>query len=279
MAAPRTKLFVGHLPDGCSNQELQNLFEKYGTVKECDVINKYGFVHMSTPEEAEDAIKALNNCDFKGSSLSVEHSKSKLHPEPGAPGRAKGVMFRGGRSGGYGGPGGYQRGGYSNGYQRYDGPLFGVRDRNDDYYEDRYGGGSISSRMRHYPMPYDRPTMGMSRDDYGYRSSPYSVPSRDPYARSPALSPRDMYERRSSMYQSSSDFLYSRRSPPQIPPSSSRSYYGNSFEDPAPIQSHLPPSSDWSYQSAPIQSHLPPSPDWTYQSSRVPPAASRRHYY
>lgn len=262
MASPRTKLFVGHLPDGCSNQDLQSLFEKYGTVKECDVINKYGFVHMSTPEEAEDAIKALNNCEFQGSSLSVEHSKSKLHPEPGAPGRAKGVMFRGGRMG-YSGPGGYMRGGYSNGYPRYDGPLFGNRER-EEFFDDRYGGGSISSRMRPYPMPYDRPSMGLSRDEYGYRSSPYSVPSRDPYARSSVLSPRDLYERRSSMYPPTSDYLYSRRSPPQIP-SSSRSYcYGNSFEDPAP----------------PIQSHMPPSSDWAYQSSRVPPpAVSRRHYY
>ncbi|GFS57542.1 RRM domain-containing protein, partial [Nephila pilipes] len=93
MAAPRTKLFVGHLPDGCSNQDLQNLFEKYGSVKECDVINKYGFVHMGTSEEAEDAIKALNNFNFRGSSLSVEHSKSKMHPEPGAPGRARSSIY------------------------------------------------------------------------------------------------------------------------------------------------------------------------------------------
>ncbi|CAL1268716.1 unnamed protein product [Larinioides sclopetarius] len=238
MAAPRTKLFVGHLPDGCTNEDLLSLFEKYGTVKECDVINKYGFVHMSTPEEAEDAIKALNNYNFRGSSLSVEKSKSKLHPEPGAPGRAKGGLSRGVRGGGYGGRGGYPRGGgggYSNGYNRYDGPPFGGRDRVDDFYPDRYGGSSMSSRMRPYSMPYERPSMAMPRDDYGYRSSPYSMPTRDPYARPSALPPRDLYERRATAYPSTSDYLYSRRSPPPPQmPSSGRSYwYGDSFDDPS----------------------------------------------
>ncbi|GFT03659.1 hypothetical protein NPIL_621111 [Nephila pilipes] len=129
-------------------------------------------------------------------------------------------FFRGGRGGGggYGGQGGYQRSGYSNGYQRYDGPYYGGRDRGgEDFYDDRYGGGSMNSRMRPYPMPYDRPAMGLSRDDYGYSSSPYSVPSRDPYSRPSALSPRDLYERRNALYGSTSDYLYSRRSPPQIP--------------------------------------------------------------
>ncbi|GIY63428.1 RRM domain-containing protein [Caerostris darwini] len=243
MAAPRTKLFVGHLPEGCTNFDLENLFKKYGTVTECDAIGKYGFVHMGTSEEAEDAIKGLNNFTFRGSSLSVERSKSKLHPEPGAPGRAKGGMPRGIRGGGggfYGGRGGY-RGGYSNGFNgRYD-PPFPTRDRGvDEFYGDRYGGGS---RMRPYPMPFERPSLSLPRDEYGYRSSPYSVPPRDPYTRSlPPPPPRDLYERRTTAYPSSSDYLYSRRSPPpqaQIPSSdgynlfnSDRPYwYGDSYDD------------------------------------------------
>ncbi|KAL3249316.1 hypothetical protein MRX96_056078 [Rhipicephalus microplus] len=88
--APKTKLFVGHLPDGLHTEELSELFSKYGTVAERDVINKYGFVHMSTEEEAKEALKNLNNYNFMGSTLSVERSTSKFHQEPGAPGRAKG---------------------------------------------------------------------------------------------------------------------------------------------------------------------------------------------
>ena len=41
-------------------------------MKECDVLTSYGFVHMSTREEAEAAIAALDGSDFMGSKLSVE---------------------------------------------------------------------------------------------------------------------------------------------------------------------------------------------------------------
>ncbi|GBN40769.1 hypothetical protein AVEN_928-1 [Araneus ventricosus] len=74
MTAPRTKLFVGHLPDGCTNDDVLSLFSKYGTVQECEVKKKYGLVQMDTPKEAEDAIQALNNYKFRGSSLCVEVS-------------------------------------------------------------------------------------------------------------------------------------------------------------------------------------------------------------
>ncbi|XP_054707372.1 RNA-binding protein 4.1-like isoform X2 [Uloborus diversus] len=228
MSAPRTKLFVGHLPDGCTNEDLETLFAKYGTVSECDVINKYGFVHMSTPEEAEDAMKALNNYNFKGSSLSVERSKSKLHPEPGAPGRAKGGMpNRGGYGfrGGFGGPRG--GGGYSNGYGRFNGGSpYGGRGGS-DFYSDR-GYGGMGARMRPYPSPYDRPSMAPMRDDY-YRS-PYASALRDPYRPSPPPS-RDLYERRVASYPTANDYLYSRRSPTPQVSASSRPYWYDSVGD------------------------------------------------
>ncbi|XP_015905917.1 uncharacterized protein [Parasteatoda tepidariorum] len=233
MSAPRTKLFVGHLPDGCTNEELQTLFEKYGAVKECDVINKYGFVHMSTSEEAEDAIKALNNYHFRGSSLSVERSKSKLHPEPGAPGRAKGGVNR--NRDGYGGGRSRGGGGYSNGYGRYDGPPpFGGRG---DFYNDRGYGGGMSPRMRPYPSPYDRSPMPPPRDDYYSRSSPYSMASRDPYAR-PVAASRDLYDRRATAYPSTSDYLYSRRSPPPMSAASRSSYWSNDYYGDASAKSY-----------------------------------------
>lgn len=193
--APKTKLFVGHLPDGCSSPDLQTLFEKYGTVKECDVINKYGFVHMSTDEEAEEAIKGLNNFNFMGSCISVEQSTSKLHSEPGAPGRAKA---------GSGGP--MRRGGMRNGFPRdgyygnaYFGPFGPPRD---PFYDG-------PSRSRPYPFPYERrgpPFPGP--DPFGRRP----FPSRDDfYARRPIPFGDEPYERRSM--QERPDYLYTRRSP------------------------------------------------------------------
>jgi len=248
MSAPKTKLFVGHLPDGCTNDDLFNLFSKFGTVAEADVINKYGFVHMSSSDEAEEALNALNNFYFRGSNLSVERSKSKLHPEPGSQGRARGGP--GGGGGGFRGRGGPPRGGFSNGYRRFDGPPFGSRGGGFGY-PDR---GFSSMRMRPYPSPYDRPSpsMGPPRDEYGYGRSPYSDgPSRDPYsmARSSmselSRSPRDLYERRPTAYPSASDYLYSRRSPSSYG-DPSRSLFDDGYGD---------------------------------SLSRMPPTASRRPYF
>lgn len=249
--APRTKLFVGHLPDGCTNDELFALFSKHGSVTECDVINKYGFVHMSTSEEAEEALNALNNFYFRGSSLSVERSKSKLHPEPGSQGRARGGTMMGGfrgRGGGFGGP---PRGGFANGYRRFDGgPPFGNGRGDFGGYADR-GYSSMGPRMRPYPSPYDRPSpsMGMPpREDYGYRSSPYASSPRDPYARPPSsMAPmsRDLYERRPTTYPAASDFLYSRRSPSQMAEPSRSSWYNDSFGDSS--MSRIPPTASRPY--------------------------------
>ncbi|XP_055944153.1 RNA-binding protein 4.1-like isoform X2 [Argiope bruennichi] len=227
MSAPKTKIFVGHLPDGCTDDDLRALFEKYGEVTECDVINKYGFVHMATPEQAAEAVKQLNNYNLMGSTISVEPSKSKLHPEPGAPGRANKLSMISRRGGGgpqrngYGPPRGGFGGGFSNGYggRRYDGPPMG----GDSYYDRSFGFPSPRERMRPYPPPFERrsPTMPPMRDEYSRR--PLPPISSDPYARPlPPLSMRDdLYERRPMPERS--DYLYSRRSPPL---SSMRSPYG-----------------------------------------------------
>lgn len=39
-----TKLFVGNLPGGTKSEDLLDIFEKYGSVTECDVIKNYAFV-------------------------------------------------------------------------------------------------------------------------------------------------------------------------------------------------------------------------------------------
>ncbi|GIY97642.1 hypothetical protein CEXT_209031 [Caerostris extrusa] len=232
MSTPKTKLFVGHLPDGCTDDDLRGLFEKHGEVTECDVINKYGFVHMATPEQATEAVKQLNNYSFMGAVISVEvisdtyfALKSKLHPEPGAPGRAnkQTVMNRRGggpQRNGYGPPRGGYGGGFSNGYsRRYDGPPMG----GDSYYDRPFGFGR--ERMRPYPPPFERrsPPMVPMREDFAPRR-PLPPMSSDPYSR-PPLPPLnirdDLYERRP--LHERSDYLYSRRSPPL---SSMRSPYG-----------------------------------------------------
>lgn len=68
----QTKIFVGRLPLDAKQEDLRALFEKFGTVTECDVLNRFGFVHMKTEEMAKRAITSLHNTEFMGSRITVE---------------------------------------------------------------------------------------------------------------------------------------------------------------------------------------------------------------
>ncbi|DBA13531.1 TPA: hypothetical protein GDO54_018663 [Pyxicephalus adspersus] len=61
-----TKLHVSSISPDCTSEELREKFEEYGTVLECDIVKDYAFVHMEKAEEALEAIRNLNNFEFKG---------------------------------------------------------------------------------------------------------------------------------------------------------------------------------------------------------------------
>uniref|UniRef100_A0A673XWQ6 RNA-binding protein 14 n=1 Tax=Salmo trutta TaxID=8032 RepID=A0A673XWQ6_SALTR len=76
-----TKVFVGNLSAMCSAEDLQELFQTFGKVLECDKVKArlsssagYAFVHMERKEDAVQAIEALHGTTFKGRPLSVELS-------------------------------------------------------------------------------------------------------------------------------------------------------------------------------------------------------------
>lgn len=100
-SSPRkTKIFVGRLPENCRSDELRHLFLRFGEVTECDVMNRYGFVHMAREEDAAEAIKALHNTMFKGATINVEQSTGKSR---GRRDDRRGGPMRGGRGGRDGG--------------------------------------------------------------------------------------------------------------------------------------------------------------------------------
>ncbi|XP_066574862.1 RNA-binding protein 14b isoform X2 [Amia ocellicauda] len=70
-----TKVFVGNLSGMCTAEDLQELFQTFGKVLECDKVKGYAFVHMENKEDALQAIEALHGTSFKGRPLSVELSK------------------------------------------------------------------------------------------------------------------------------------------------------------------------------------------------------------
>jgi RNA recognition motif-containing protein len=94
------KLFVGGLSFSTSTERLREVFAATGAVESAAVVTDrdtgrsrgFGFVEMSTPEDAEQAISKLNGTSVDGRTIQVERAKS--------PGSGGGGGGRGGGGGG-----------------------------------------------------------------------------------------------------------------------------------------------------------------------------------
>src|SRR5687767_5533990 len=79
------KLFVGNLSFNTTENDLQDTFAAHGTVLEANLMmdretgraRGFGFVTMSTPEEAANAITALNGASIDGRALTVNVAKPR----------------------------------------------------------------------------------------------------------------------------------------------------------------------------------------------------------
>ncbi len=77
------KLYVGSLPFSTTEQELSELFAPHGTVQSAKVITDrytgqsrgFGFVEMSTDDEAQKAITTLNGTQLGSRTLVVNEAK------------------------------------------------------------------------------------------------------------------------------------------------------------------------------------------------------------
>jgi len=187
-----SNLFVTGIHPRLTESDISRLFEKYGDVENCSIMldphtkesRGFGFVNMTTAEQADAAKEGLQGEVIEGRTLSIEKAR-RGRPRTPTPGKYFGPPKRDG-GGGRGPP---RRGG-----ERYDdrrGPGGGNwRRRDDDYYRygryDSYndrrdyggggggggrdygrgggGGGSGDYRSRDYG---DRDYRRGSRDDYG----------------------------------------------------------------------------------------------------------------
>ena len=99
-----SKLYVGGLPFAATEAQLTTLFAAHGTVESARVIadkftgqsRGFGFVEMSTPEEAKAAITALNGSQMDGRSLTVNEAKPQEPLSGGGGGRFSSGGGRGG---------------------------------------------------------------------------------------------------------------------------------------------------------------------------------------
>jgi len=103
------KLFVGNLSFNTTENSLQDAFAAHGTVMEANLMmdrmsgrpRGFGFVTMSTPEEAQKAIEALNGAQLDGRALTVNIARPREERPPGGGRGDRGPRreFRGGGGG------------------------------------------------------------------------------------------------------------------------------------------------------------------------------------
>jgi len=80
-----SKLYVGNLAYSVSNDDLHELFSQAGQVHSAVVITDkfsgqskgFGFVEMTTSEEAANAIRQLNDSELKGRNIKVNEAKPR----------------------------------------------------------------------------------------------------------------------------------------------------------------------------------------------------------
>jgi cold-inducible RNA-binding protein len=103
-----TKLFVGNLDFKVTENDLHDAFAAFGTVVEANLVTDrttgrprgFGFITMSSPEEAQKAIEGMNGKDLGGRTLNVNIARPPAERSGGGGGGRRGY---GGGGGGYGG--------------------------------------------------------------------------------------------------------------------------------------------------------------------------------
>ncbi len=152
------KLYVGNLPYGVRDNDLEQAFGAFGRVTSAKVMMErdtgrskgFGFVEMGSDAEAQAAINGMNGQPLGGRAIVVNEARP-MEPRPprsggfggGGGGYGGGGYGGGGRSGGggYGGGGGREGGGgYGGGGRENDGG-YGGGGRSEGGFRSPYGSG------------------------------------------------------------------------------------------------------------------------------------------
>lgn len=157
------KLYVGNLPYGVRDNDLEQSFGQFGAVTSARVMMErdtgrskgFGFVEMASDAEAQAAIQGMNGQPLGGRSLVVNEARP-MEPRP----PRSGGGFGGG--GGYRNEGGGYGGGGGGGYRNEGGGGYGGGNRDGGYGGRNEGGGGG----------------GYGRGDGGFRSPYGSGPRR-----------------------------------------------------------------------------------------------------
>jgi RNA recognition motif-containing protein len=93
-----TKLFIGNINHNATENDLQDFFASAGTVISVNIIQDrvtgksrgFGFVEMSTEEEANNAIATLHQKEFQGRALTVNEARPREERSSGGYGYNRG---------------------------------------------------------------------------------------------------------------------------------------------------------------------------------------------
>jgi RNA recognition motif-containing protein len=113
-----SKLYVGNLPFASTAQDIEALFGQVGTVSVVEIIfdkftgrsRGFGFVTMSSAEEAQKAVEKFHGHQMEGRPLAVNIARPREERPAGGGGGFRGGGGGGGFRGGRGGGGGFRGG-------------------------------------------------------------------------------------------------------------------------------------------------------------------------
>mgnify|MGYP001170007936 FL=1 len=92
------KLYVGNLPFSATEDSLKEAFLQFGTVESVTIITDrdtgqskgFGFIELSTKQEAASAIAKMNGTEMDGRTLKVSEAQAKVPREGGGQGQGQG---------------------------------------------------------------------------------------------------------------------------------------------------------------------------------------------
>lgn len=82
-------IYVGNLSYRMNDQDLEELFAKFGEVKSCKIVNDretgrskgFGFIEMDAEQDGQNAVNELNGKEVEGRTLKVNEARPRAPRE------------------------------------------------------------------------------------------------------------------------------------------------------------------------------------------------------
>lgn len=72
-----TRIFVGKLSSNTGEQDLQEIFGKFGDVTKVEMKNNFAFVYFRDENDAQEAISSMDGREIDGQTIVVENARNK----------------------------------------------------------------------------------------------------------------------------------------------------------------------------------------------------------